>query len=79
MSRITVTVEGGLLPDDLLERIADGSAPGQRAADFGLAYWAAFRRDHEGLFGCAILLDCLQASPRTRVEERPRIGHYDHS
>jgi len=37
MSRITVTVEGGLLPDDLLERIADGSAPGQRAADFGLA------------------------------------------
>jgi hypothetical protein len=37
MSRITVTVEGGLLPDDLLERIADGSAPGQRAADFGFA------------------------------------------
>jgi len=37
MSRVTVTVEGGLLPDDLLERIADGSATSQRAADFGLA------------------------------------------
>ena len=36
MNRITVAVEGGLLPDDLLERIADGSAPGQRPADFGV-------------------------------------------
>jgi hypothetical protein len=36
MSRVTVIVEGGLLPDDLLERIADGSAPGQRPADFGI-------------------------------------------
>jgi hypothetical protein len=37
MSRVTVIVEGGLLPDDLLERIADGSAPGQRPTDFGIA------------------------------------------
>jgi hypothetical protein len=37
MNRITVAVEGGLLPDDLLERIADGFASGQRAADFGVA------------------------------------------
>ncbi|MBV8773770.1 MAG: hypothetical protein JO166_15805 [Deltaproteobacteria bacterium] len=37
MTRITVAVEGGLLPDDLLERIAGGFAPGQRAADFGVA------------------------------------------
>jgi hypothetical protein len=36
MSRATINVEGGLLPDDLLEKIADGSAPGQRAADFGV-------------------------------------------
>jgi hypothetical protein len=36
MSRVTVLVEGGLLPDDLLEKIADGSAQGQRAADFGI-------------------------------------------
>jgi hypothetical protein len=37
MSRVTVNVEGGLIPDDLLEKIADGSAPGQRAADFGVS------------------------------------------
>jgi hypothetical protein len=36
MSRVTVIVEGGLLPDDLLEKIADGSAAGQRAVDFGI-------------------------------------------
>ncbi len=36
MSRVTINVEGGLLPDDLLEKIADGSVPGQRAADFGV-------------------------------------------
>ena len=36
ISRVTINVEGGLLPDDLLEKVADGSAPGQRAADFGV-------------------------------------------
>jgi hypothetical protein len=36
MSYITITVEGGLLPDDLLDRIASGDAPGQRASDFRL-------------------------------------------
>ncbi|MGH8012604.1 MAG: Eco57I restriction-modification methylase domain-containing protein, partial [Candidatus Binataceae bacterium] len=36
MSRVTINVEGGLLPDDLLEKIADGFAPGQHGADFGV-------------------------------------------
>ncbi len=37
MSYVTITIEGGLIPDDLLQTVADGSAPGQRAADFALA------------------------------------------
>jgi hypothetical protein len=36
MSYVTITIEGGLIPDDLLQAVADGSAPGQRAADFGI-------------------------------------------
>ncbi len=35
MSYVTITIEGGLIPDDLLQTIAEGAAPGQRAADFG--------------------------------------------
>ena len=34
MSYVTITIEGGLIPDDLLQTIAEGVAPGQRAADF---------------------------------------------
>lgn len=38
MSYATISVEGGLLPPDLLDRIAtdDNSIPGQKPADFGL-------------------------------------------
>ncbi|MBI2941035.1 MAG: hypothetical protein HYY04_11425 [Chloroflexi bacterium] len=35
MAYVTVVVEGGLFPADLLERIALGQVEGQRAADFG--------------------------------------------
>jgi hypothetical protein len=31
-----ISIEGGLLPADLLDQIADGTATGQRPADFGL-------------------------------------------
>ena len=39
MSYATITVEGGLLPPDLLDRIAtdDNSMSGQKPADFGLS------------------------------------------
>ena len=39
MSYATITVEGGLLPPDLLDRIAtdDNSISGQKPADFGLS------------------------------------------
>ena len=39
MSYATITIEGGLFPPDLLDRIASGAAGirGQRAADFGLS------------------------------------------
>jgi hypothetical protein len=36
MPFVSVTVEGGLLPSDLLERIATGEGAGQRPDDFGL-------------------------------------------
>ena len=36
MNFVTITTEGGLLPDDILDRIASGDAPGQRASDFNL-------------------------------------------
>lgn len=36
MAYTAVTVEGGLFPSDLLDRIAAGEAEGQRPADFGL-------------------------------------------
>ena len=37
MKYIAIRSEGGLIPDDLLEKIANEDAPGQKAADFGLA------------------------------------------
>ena len=39
MSYATITVEGGLLPPDLLDRITtdDNSISGQKPADFGLS------------------------------------------
>jgi hypothetical protein len=36
MTYTTITTEGGLLPADILEAVAAGELPGQRAADFGL-------------------------------------------
>jgi hypothetical protein len=36
MPHTAVVVEGGLVPFDLLDRIASGDAPGQRGEDFGL-------------------------------------------
>lgn len=38
MSRVGITVEGGLLAADLVERIAAGDTgvPGQQAKDFGV-------------------------------------------
>ncbi len=43
MSRFpSLRVEGGLISFDLLERIADGEAPGQKPADFGLPARAHF-------------------------------------
>jgi hypothetical protein len=37
MAYSAITVEGGIFPGDLLERIALGEEPGQRASDFGLS------------------------------------------
>jgi hypothetical protein len=37
MKYIAIRSEGGLIPYDLLEKIANDDAPGQKAADFGLA------------------------------------------
>ena len=37
MKYIAIHSEGGLIPYDLLEKIANEDAPGQKAADFGLA------------------------------------------
>src|SRR5437016_4701770 len=37
MAYVAVTIEGGLLPADLLERVAAGEGAGQRAEDFGLS------------------------------------------
>jgi hypothetical protein len=36
MTYTTITTEGGLLPADILDAVAAGELPGQRAADFGL-------------------------------------------
>lgn len=36
MAYASITVEGGLFPADLLDKIASGDAPGQRPADFSL-------------------------------------------
>ena len=36
MAYASITVEGGLFPSDLLDRIATGDAEGQRPGDFGL-------------------------------------------
>ena len=36
MAYTSITVEGGLFPADLLDRIASGKANGQRPADFAL-------------------------------------------
>ena len=36
MAYTTVTVEGGLFPSDLLDRIASGDVEGQGAPDFAL-------------------------------------------
>jgi hypothetical protein len=60
MAWAAITLEGGLLPADLLDRIATGEGAGQAAADFGVegrlsdamqrafsdarAYWEAFTR-----------------------------------
>ena len=35
MTYSAVTIEGGLIPSDLLDRIATGDAAGQRPQDFG--------------------------------------------
>ena len=37
MSYVTITIEGGLIPDDLLERIAEGPLPGNAPPTSGLA------------------------------------------
>jgi len=37
MKYIAIRSEGGLIPYDLLDKIANEDAPGQKAADFGLA------------------------------------------
>jgi hypothetical protein len=37
MAYTSITVEGGLFPADLLDRIATGDAGGQREQDFGLS------------------------------------------
>ena|SRR5687767_15954691 len=60
MAYAAITVEGGFLPADLLDRIATGEGAGQAATDFGIegrlsdamqgavsdahAYWEAFTR-----------------------------------
>ena len=36
MSYAAVTIEGGLFPADLMDRVATGEGPGQRPADFGV-------------------------------------------
>ncbi|MBC7252701.1 MAG: N-6 DNA methylase [Actinobacteria bacterium] len=54
MSRFeSLRVEGGLLSPDLIDRIADGEAPGQKPADFGLPPKAAFIDEISEAWGAA--------------------------
>jgi hypothetical protein len=54
MSRFeSFRVEGGLLSPDLIDRIADGEAPGQKPADFGLPPRAAFIDEVSEAWGAA--------------------------
>src|SRR5581483_2375860 len=48
-----VIIEGGLFPADLLDRLAEGSAPGQRPEDFGLPASARLSDEIQGAFSDA--------------------------
>lgn len=54
MSRFeSLRVEGGLIAPDLIDRIADGEAPGQKPTDFGLSSKSNFIDEVSEAWGAA--------------------------
>lgn len=53
MGYVAVTVEGGLFPSDLLDRIATGQADGRRPQDFGLSPSRRLSDEIQGTFSDA--------------------------
>ncbi len=69
MSRFpSLKVEGGLISFDLIERIADGEAPGQKPVDFGLAARAHFLDEVAGAWAAARR---YWGAFRSRLEQLP--------